>query len=163
TLMCLTLPLLAYAGTTAALAVGLLVFGAAVGSIDVAMNVHAVEVEQAASEPLMSGFHGMYSLGGLFGAAGGTALLSGGLSPPAAANVAAVISGVLMVLTAPGLLRSRAAHSGPLVAVPHGIVILIGGLAFAAFLTEGAILDWSALFLTGSFGVPVEQAGTGYA
>jgi MFS family permease len=163
TVLCLTLPWLACANTTAALAVCLVVFGAAVGSIDVAMNVHAVEVEQAAGEPLMSGFHGMYSLGGLVGAAGGAALLTSGLSPPAAAAIAAFIAAVLMLLTAPGLLRSKSAQSAPLIAIPRGIVILTGSLAFAAFLTEGAILDWSALLLTGSFGVSAAQAGIGYA
>ena len=161
--LCLTLPWLAYAGTTPSLALCLLLFGASIGSIDVAMNVQAVEVEQAAAEPLMSGFHGMYSLGGLVGAAGGTALLSSGLRPVTAAGVAAFAAAVLLVMAAPGLLRSKSAQGTPLIAIPRGIVILIGALAFVAFLTEGAILDWSALLLTGSFGVPAAQAGIGYA
>ena len=161
--LCLILPWLAYANTTFSLAIGLLVFGASLGSLDVAMNVHAVEVEQAAAEPLMSGFHGMYSLGGLAGAAGGAGLLTGGLTPIAAASVAALVAAVLLVLTAPGLLRSKSARGVPLSAIPHGIVILIGALAFIAFLTEGAILDWSALLLTGSFGFPAAQAGIAYA
>jgi predicted MFS family arabinose efflux permease len=159
----LTLPWLACASTTPSLATCLLLFGASIGSIDVAMNVHAVEVEQAAAEPLMSGFHGMYSLGGLAGAAGGTALLSSGLRPVTAAVVAAFAAAVLLVLAAPGLLRSKSAPGTPLIAIPRGIVILIGALAFVAFLTEGAILDWSALLLTGSFDVPAAQAGIGYA
>ena len=161
--LCLILPWLAYANTTFSLAIGLLVFGASLGSLDVAMNVHAVEVEQAAAEPLMSGFHGMYSLGGLAGAAGGAGLLTGGLAPTAAADVAAIVAAVLLVLAAPGLLRSKSARGVPLSAIPHGIVILIGALAFIAFLTEGAILDWSALLLTGSFGFPAAQAGIAYA
>ena len=161
--LCITLPLLAWANTPFFLAAALLTFGAAIGSIDVAMNVHAVEVEQAAGEPLMSGFHGMYSLGGLIGAAGGTALLSAGLQPTAAAGMAALVAIVLLVLSAPGLLRSKSAHKTPLLVMPHGIVILIGALACIAFLTEGAILDWSALLLTGSFAVPPAQAGVGYA
>ena len=161
--LCLTLPLLAYADTALLLAVALLTFGASIGSIDVAMNVHAVEVEQAAGEPLMSGFHGMYSLGGLVGAAGGTALLTSGLRPIVAALVAALVSAALLALSAPGLLRSKSAHTAPLLVIPRGIVILVGALAFIAFLTEGAILDWSALLLTGSFGVPAAQAGIGYA
>jgi len=43
----------------------LFVFGASLGSIDVAMNIHAVEVERAAGRPLMSGFHALFSVGGL--------------------------------------------------------------------------------------------------
>jgi MFS transporter len=161
--LCLTLPLLACANTALFLAAALFAFGASIGSIDVAVNVHAVEVEQAAGEPLMSGFHGMYSLGGLIGAAGGTALLSGGLGPADAAGIAALVAAVLLVLSAPGLLRSKSAHGGPVLVVPRGIVILVGSLAFIAFLTEGALLDWSALLLTGSFAVPEARAGIGYA
>lgn len=161
--LCLVFPWLACASTAFSLATCLLVFGASLGSLDVAMNVQAVEVEQAAAEPLMSGFHGMYSLGGLIGAASGAALLSGGLQPFTAAIVAAVAAVVLLILAAPGLLRSRSVRSGPLLAIPRGIVTLVGVLAFIAFLTEGAILNWSALFLTGSFGVPAAQAGIGYA
>ena len=161
--LCLTLPLLACAGTAFLLALVLLIFGASIGSIDVAMNVHAVEVEQAAGQPLMSGFHGMYSLGGLIGAAGGTALLTSGFRPTTAASAAALVCATLLVLTAPGLLRTRSVHTAPLFVIPRGIVILIGGLAFVAFLTEGALLDWSALLLTESFAVPAAQAGIGYA
>jgi hypothetical protein len=95
------------------------------GSIDVAMTVHAVEVEQAAAEPLMSGFHGMYSLDGLIGAAGGAALLSSGLRPVTAAGVAALVAAVLLARAAPGLLRSKSAQGAPLIAIPHGIVILM--------------------------------------
>lgn len=161
--LCLTLPALACANTAFLLATALLVFGASIGSIDVAMNVQAVEVEQAAGEPLMSGFHGMYSLGGLIGAAGGTVLLTSGLQPITAASVAALVAAVLLVLTAPGLLRSKSVHTVPLVVIPRGIVVLVGALAFIAFLTEGAILDWSALLLTGTFAMPAAQAGIGYA
>src|SRR5580700_8566918 len=46
------LPPLAVAGSPLTLALALLAFGAALGSIDVAMNIHAVEVERAASRPL---------------------------------------------------------------------------------------------------------------
>jgi MFS family permease len=161
--LCLTLPLLASANTPFFLATVLLIFGASIGSIDVAMNAHAVEVEQAVGEPLMSGFHGMYSLGGLIGAAGETALLSAGLRPAAAAVAAALVAAALLVLTAPGMLRAKSTHTVPLLVVPRGIVILIGGLACVAFLTEGAILDWSALLLTQSFAIPAARAGIGYA
>lgn len=46
--LALILPLLVIAGTPMTLAIALLAFGAALGSIDVAMNIHAVEVERAA-------------------------------------------------------------------------------------------------------------------
>ena len=59
-----------YAGSSIALGLALLGFGASVGTIDVAMNAHAIEVEAAAGRPLMSGFHAMFSIGGIAGAGG---------------------------------------------------------------------------------------------
>ena len=59
----------------------LLLFGATLGSLDVAMNIHAVEVERGAGQPLLSGFHALYSLGGFAGAAFVTMLLSAGSAP----------------------------------------------------------------------------------
>ena len=60
----LLLPVLSVADSAFVLAVALLGFGASLGTIDVAMNVHAVEVERAAQRPLMSGFHAMIALAG---------------------------------------------------------------------------------------------------
>ncbi len=56
--------------------VAILIFGASIGCVDVAMNLQAVLVERGAGRPIMSGFHGLYSLGGLLGAAAASALLS---------------------------------------------------------------------------------------
>lgn len=160
--LCIALPLMALAGTGATLAACLVLFGASLGMIDVAINVHAIEVEQAAGEPLMSGFHGMFSLGGLSGALGATAMLAGGLSPVVSAAAGSSFAMLLLILSAPHLLRTEAKPTGPMFAVPRGIVVLVGALAFAAFLTEGALLDWGALLLTGSLGFAASHAGIGY-
>jgi predicted MFS family arabinose efflux permease len=66
--MVLFLPLLTVADTPISLGLALLAFGASLGSLDVAMNIHAVEVEKAAHSPLMSGFHALFSIGGFAGA-----------------------------------------------------------------------------------------------
>src|SRR5262249_34559054 len=75
TLVCVAVPLLALAPSTAALCAALAFFGAALGVLDVTMNAHAVDVERLHGRPLMSGFHALYSLGGLAGAAMMSALL----------------------------------------------------------------------------------------
>src|SRR5438552_13858628 len=62
--LAIVLPLLSIAGTPWTLGLSLFAFGAALGSIDVAINIHAIEVEHAAKRPLMSGFHALSSLGG---------------------------------------------------------------------------------------------------
>ena len=57
----------------------------------------------------------------------------------------------------------RPGAEGPAFAVPHGIVLFIGILCFIVFLAEGAMLDWSAVFLTSLRGVDPSHAGLGYA
>jgi len=157
------LPLLAIAPTPFTLGSVLLLFGAALGSIDVAMNVHALEVERGAARPLMSGFHALFSIGGFAGAGFVTLLLSLGTSPLASTWIAAGLMFSAVVVAWPRLLRTRAREGEPRIAVPRGVVLVLALLAAVTFLAEGAILDWSALLITGAKLVDVEQGGLGYA
>ncbi|PKH24383.1 MFS transporter [Enterobacterales bacterium CwR94] len=158
------LPLLAILPTPASLALGLMLFGAAIGLVDVAMNIQAVEVEKAASKAMMSGFHGFFSLGGIAGAGLVSAVLWLGGSPLQA--VAGVMLLILLIFAFcfQHLLSDRIAKGNdPLFVIPRGWVLFLGILSFILFLTEGAILDWSALFLTESRSLSASQAGLGYA
>jgi predicted MFS family arabinose efflux permease len=140
------LPLLIASDTLAVLGVALFAFGAALGTIDVAMNVHAAEVERRAARPMMSGFHAMWSVGGIAGAGGATALLAAGAAPLQTALAASVVAAGCLAVAAPGLLRAGGG-TPPLLAFPRGIVLLLAALTAAAFLVEGAILDWGALLM----------------
>lgn len=160
--LALALPLLVIAGTPVTLAMALLAFGAALGSIDVAMNIHAVEVERAAGQPLMSGFHALFSIGGFAGSAVMTALLSFHLGPFVCALICSVLMLIAMALAWPRLLRRAQAQEGPLFVLPHGIVLLLALLAAVTFLIEGAMLDWGALLVIGKGLVSETQGGIGY-
>jgi predicted MFS family arabinose efflux permease len=162
-LICLTLPFLATVSVLPQLVASLLIFGAGVGCLDVSMNIQAVIVERASGQTMMSGFHGLFSLGGIAGAAGLTVLLGAGASPLTA--VLCVIAGiaVALALSASHLLPYGSKTEGPTFALPHGPVLFIGVLCFILFLTEGALLDWSAVFLTSVRGMDASQAGFGYA
>lgn len=160
--LALALPLLVIAGTPVTLAMALLAFGAALGSIDVAMNIHAVEVERAAGQPLMSGFHALFSIGGFAGSAVMTALLSFHLGPIACALICSMLMLIAMALAWPRLLRRAQAQEGPLFVLPHGIVLLLALLAAVTFLIEGAMLDWGALLVIGKGLVSETQGGIGY-
>ncbi len=155
------LPVLAMVGHPLALGAALLAFGAALGTIDVAMNVHAVEVEKTSDVPLMSGFHAMFSVGGFVGAGGMMLLLSQGLAPVAAAMVGSATAALAVLLAAPRLLRVQGG-TPPAFVLPRGIVLLVAGLTAITFLVEGAILDWSALLLLERDLLAAEQAGLGY-
>jgi MFS family permease len=157
-----SLPLLAIASTPFTLGVSLLLFGATMGSLDVAMNIHAVEVEHGAGEPLLSGFHALYSVGGFAGAAFMTLLLSAGITPLTSVLAGAVLMALAMFATSPRLLRTKAADGEPHFALPRGVVLVIAILSAIMFLAEGSLLDWSALLITGKNLVAVEQGGIGY-
>ncbi|MDP1026730.1 MFS transporter [Sphingomonas sp. KR1UV-12] len=160
--MAAILPLLSVAATPVTLGTALLLFGAALGSLDVAMNVHAVEVERAAGQPLMSGFHALFSIGGFAGSTVMTFLLSLGVAARAGTLACGVAMAAAMLIAWPRLLRATAVQDGPVFVRPRGIVLLLAALAAITFLVEGAILDWSALLIEGRGLVARAQGGTGY-
>ncbi|WP_454866784.1 MFS transporter [Pseudomonas lini] len=162
-LICAALPLLATVSTIPALIAALFMFGAGLGTVDSTVNLQAVIVERASGKTMMSGFHGLFSLGGIVGAAGVSALLGLGISPLGATLVVIVMLIVALLKAAPHLLPYGSESSGPAFAVPHGIVLFIGGMCFIVFLAEGAALDWSAVFLAQERGIDTAYAGLGYA
>lgn len=166
-IVCLVLPGLAFAPSAVLLGCVLFTFGAAIGTLDVAMNIQAVVVEKNSGGALMSGFHGLFSVGGFLGAGTMALLLWLGLNATASSVVLAVLVAAVLAGAASGLLREPDAQvrDAPIFVMPHGAVILIGGLCFLCFLAEGAILDWSALLLTEgrAAAAGAGQGGLGYA
>lgn len=157
------LPLLATLGNVWGLALALLSFGIGIGTLDCAVNIQAILVEKAAGRPLMSGFHGFYSVGGIVGAGAMSAALSAGISPFFASLLAGAVLLALLAASSPGLLPYANSDDGPAFAVPRGVVLILGGICFASFLAEGSVLDWSAVFLTEHRAVPEARGGLGFA
>lgn len=164
-ILALALPGLALAASPLQLGLTLLVFGAAIGTFDVCVNIQAVIIEKASGGALMSGFHALFSVGGFAGAGCMALLLWLGLDPAWACAVIVALLAALLLASAPHLLREAEAGEpgAPLFVMPHGSVIVIGLLCFIVFLAEGSVLDWSALFLTGQRGVAASQGGLAYA
>ncbi|WP_333622268.1 MFS transporter [Stenotrophomonas indicatrix] len=162
-LILLALPLLTLAPTPLALGATLFVFGAGVGAMDCTMNMQAVAVERDAGRPMMSGFHAFYSIGGFIGAGCMTGLLVLGTPLWLASLVAVAAMLLVALLSAPHWRPQRILHDGPMLALPHGVVLFISVLAFVVFLAEGSMLDWSAVFLAEIRHVPRDQAGAGFA
>lgn len=162
-LLCV-LPLLATLATPLALALTLMVFGAAIGLIDVAMNIQAVEVEKSASKAMMSGFHGFFSAGGIIGAGLVSVALALGASPLMSILMINLLLILLWIYCQRHIFNQRLHQPDtPLFVMPRGWVLFLGVLCFILFLTEGAILDWGALFLTHTRDLAASQAGLGYA
>jgi predicted MFS family arabinose efflux permease len=140
----------------------LFVFGASLGSLDVAMNLHAVDVERTSEKPLMSGFHALFSIGAFLGSGLVTALLSRRVSPSMSTILSSIILALLLLFTFPRMLSNREGTSQPLFAIPRGVVLVIALLAAISFLVEGALLDWSALLLVGERLLSQARGGLGY-
>jgi predicted MFS family arabinose efflux permease len=161
---CGVLPLLTIAATPALLSLSLFAFGGALGALDVAMNAQAIAIQSALGRSIMSGFHARFSVGGLLGAAVLSGLLRAGVALPLAVlGIAATLVAVMLVYR-PRLLPDYGAEAGAtLTLVPSRRVVALGALCFISFLAEGAVLDWSAVFLRDLRQVPVSIAGIGYA
>ncbi len=145
------------------LGLALFCFGGSLGVIDVIMNIQAVLVETAIGRRLMSNFHGMYSLGAISGALVLTGLLSLGLAPEVGSFMMIGVIVAANLGIARGYLPNRAPGGGLAFVRPTGLVMLVGLMCFVVYLAEGAVLDWSALYLTGEKGLEVARGGLGYA
>ena len=161
--LCACLPLLASVQNVFTLAAALFFFGAMIGIFDCVMNIQAVIVERDSKRPLMSGFHGFFSLGGLLGAATTSTIMDLGVSPFATVSAIA-LAGVLLLM---GIRRHVLPYGnpaeGPPFALPRGEVLFLGMLCMTVFLVEGSMMDWSAVMLAENHGMPVAQAGYGFA
>ncbi|NDY90255.1 MFS transporter [Ideonella livida] len=164
--LALCVPLLAAVQQPWQLGLALAAFGASVGALDVAINVHAAAVERAAGRPLMAGFHAQFSLGGFLGAGLMTwflAVFLPGLGALASALPAAALMALAMLLAWQHLLQTPGTTQPvPLLAWPRGPVRLLAALAGLCFLVEGAVLDWGGLFILQQGLASPAQAGLGY-
>ena len=164
----LYLPLIALpvlAPSPVLLGLALLVFGAGNGAMDVAMNAHGVAVERTLNRPIMSSLHAGWSFGGLAGAGGVALAVALGVDPRVEALVAGgVLWAAALFITA--RLGSASAHSehGPAgLALPSRGVVLIGALCFLVMVTEGAMGDWSGIYLKTDLDASDSAAATGFA
>ncbi|WP_058042864.1 MFS transporter [Streptomyces roseifaciens] len=155
-----------------ALGLVLLVFGAAYGGINVAMNSAAVDLVAALRRPVMPGFHAAFSLGGMLGAGLG-GLVAGQLSPTRhllllgliGLAVTAIAGRILLAHPAPRTERAGAAAAAD--GNPSGrgrrTVALFGVIALCTAYGEGALADWGALHLQQDLGARAGVAAAGYS
>lgn len=159
------------------LIVSLMLLGASLGLMDVAMNAQGVAVERGYGRPLMSGLHGWYSIGTLAAALAGSAAAHAGVPVPLHMAVAAAALAVLTAVGCRGLL-DRSADAPPEPDGPDGpdrrapapsgrsarwVLAVLGIIGLCSFVGEGAVADWSAIYLRDHLGTGAGSAGFGYA
>ncbi len=165
----LTISLLFNVWLTAAM---LIIFGGCTISIDVAANINGVAVEHHNGKHLMSGFHGGYSLGTLIGAGVMSVLFTLGIVPTWAVTISMVLTVGAMVFGCRGLLQKEDLKEANAPAnvksaerkrfyIPP-MVIVIGLLCFIMYAAEGAVMGWSAIFVSQERGVDISAAGFFY-
>jgi MFS family permease len=166
-LLALAVALPALAPGLPVLVVALVALGAANGALDVSMNAHAVAVEERYGRPIMSSFHAAFSFGGLAGAVIGGLVASLGVGAAPHLLGVAALAAVAAVAAYGALLPAGAdrggAESGPAFALPTKAVAGLGVISFCVLLGEGAMADWSAIYLDDSLGTGPGLAAAGYA
>jgi MFS family permease len=179
---CAAGPLVGLTGSLAALFAALFAWGAFQGTLDVAMNTQGIAVERTGGRNLMSGLHGSWSIGAFAGAGIGALAVAAGIT----LSLQLLVLGTIALLVA-GLLTTRmlpaaAEHpadadadasasaanpdAGPRPRVKvsrwSGGMVLLGAIAFASMLCEGAIADWGAVYLSGPLHARGVVPGLGY-
>lgn len=170
-LLAVLLPSLSLWSTPLMMAITLFLFGTAAGSLGVALNIQAVVVEKNSLKSLMSGFHGMASLGGLAGVLTITALLALSISAVMSAFDVSLLLVIIVFLSVPysikaventSLEASSKVKKSIRQRLPQPLIILIGIACFIIFMVEGAAMDWSGIYLTQQYGVNTAFAGLAY-
>jgi len=166
TLLPLTIIFIAYANSIWTLVAAIIFFGAIHGGIDVAMNAWAAEVERKSKRPLMSSFHAMWSLGSGIGAGFGVLLTTHKFGVEAHFTIISVVVLLitLSILAIPFQSETKQKNKdAPFISIPKGPLLAVAFITFFASLGEGAVADWSAIFLIDVASVEEGTAALGFA
>lgn len=167
----LALVLPALAEGLASLVLALAILGGALGALDVSANAQAAALERASGRQIMGKCHGTYSIGAIAGA------LAGGMAAQAGVTVFSYLLALgLMLATASLLLLQGIPQDEPLPArgaggdpapgalvLPSATVWGLGAVAFCALMAEGAMVDWSVVYLREHLSAGPFLAGSGFA
>jgi len=157
-LLCLSLPVLATTSSILLIAVMLFFFGAGLGGLDCVMNIHGLIVEKRSSQLLMPIFHAMFSLGSIIGVLFVTLSLSFGLQSSVVGLIVGVIMACIFLPFLTSILSDTTKHQKILV-LPRGLIVILAFICFTAFLSEGVVLDWSAIFTIEKWGIDPKYGG----
>ena len=153
------------APTFGLLVAALVALGLTNGILDVAMNAQAAAVQRSYQQPIMGSVHAFYSFGGLIGAAIGGSIAAAGVGP--ASHLAGV--GVVIALCATAAVtrmlpaHTDAAEHTPFAAGQLRSLLALGVLAFCVLFGEGAMTNWSAVYLRNVIGTGPGLAAAGFA
>ncbi|WP_417432076.1 MFS transporter [Kiloniella sp.] len=175
---CVSIALVGYSPVIIMLSIAVVLFGAGLGAMDVAMNAWAAEVERGYGRSIMSSFHAFFSVGAGVGAGLGAFAAWEGISYGHQFFIFALILSPLIWFSALPNVFSPSKEQlipqkdkpepettkpkGPRLIMPRGALLVVALVAFSCAVGEGAMADWSAVFLTSVIKVGEGQAAFGY-
>ncbi|MFT6826871.1 MAG: MFS family permease [Roseivirga sp.] len=152
------------ARTYVELIIGLFVVGLSMGMTDVAMNAVAVEVENQKKRIIMSTCHGFFSIGGMIGAATASIFIALGANALVHIGLWSVVLAIMVLVVAKDLLNSDEQHAEAHVfRFPPKSILGLALIGFCIMLSEGAITDWSTIYLKDNLDAPATLSGLGFA
>ncbi len=151
--------------STALLLPAMVLFGASTSLFDVAINTEGSALESLAAHGIMSRLHGMFSIGGMIGAALVAWMLHVGVAPRMQLWLVGAVLAAVACLAARGMLETHSENTGANAhfAWPTGSLLVIGALILAGMTAEGVMYDWSVLYLKQEVHLPQSEAALGYA
>ncbi len=161
-LVIICLPVLSVSSNVYLTGLFMLLFGMGLGMLDVTLNIQGAIVEESMKKHLMAGFHSMYSFGVFFGILIITYLLKFVSSSYAAFIISGIIF-ILLIAIIPALLSYGGDKPQKIFIKPTRILFVLGMICFIAFVAEGVILDWSALFMREVRNIQPEYAGYSFS
>jgi MFS family permease len=137
--------------------------GAANGVLDVSMNVEGLAVERLSGKRIFNSLHAWFSFGALGGAALGGLAAAAGLDPLPHLLFVIGLGALAAALAARGLPPAEAPPHGPRFARPSRRLAALGAIAFCVLLAEGAVFDWSGIFIRRETHAAIGLASVGLA
>ncbi|MGV8855366.1 MAG: MFS transporter [Devosia sp.] len=158
----------ALAANPTLLFVALMLVGSSMSFVELGLNVAADAVEKTTGSTIMTTSHGCWSVGIMAGSLIGSGLAALGMTAHWAIPLASVVVLPLAIITALALPVLRdAPHAGETQrsawSMPSMALLGICCFVFGITMTEGAMADWSAIFLRDALGGDPGTVGLGYA
>jgi MFS family permease len=158
---CTLVPLLLSQHTLIGLCINLVTVGVCYGLLDVGMNSHSMQVQHLHTKPIISGIHGWFSFGGIIGGVTAAICVKLSISPLEHMVGISVFLALVMIASYKYMLPSYVdkGSEGPKLAIPKGILLVLGLFVVCAFVSEGGMLDWCASFVRGSLHAAPQYGG----
>nr|WP_067060275.1 MFS transporter [Mucilaginibacter sp. L294] len=142
----LALVSLGVAQNTFQLVACLLLFGFSSNAVNISVNTQAVAAEELYKRPILSSFHGLWSLAGFSGAAIGTFMIGQHVIPFKHFSMIMALVIITVIFTTRYLKNDKPASAGPVFVMPDNSLIKLGVIAFCSMICEGAMFDWSVIY-----------------